>query len=485
MACCVIFLQLLNNCKRRRNNMIKKISFSSNIVCCDINDEYIFAYHSLYGNGRIIEKQFYERLSQVKSNTIDELSKMGEEIDFEEFINLKFLRVDDISERTYLEKELIDRSNKLNTGCFFERLHLSTTNKCNMNCKYCFCNTFSYEGKDDIRFPQEKMSFEIAKKAMERSIEIIKKNKKNYLSVEFFGGEPFLNPELIKDVIEYFKNGEDYGINIEYGCTSNGAYIPDSILESLSKYNVRVAISLDYINKKTQEFRGDGTNNYKWSDLDNNIKKLIKNKVNVKFQSVLSEETWNKYSYDIIDYAHELNIKDIGLILSFDFEFFNKFSSEDIAKKVLDAFDYGRSKDVAIGGYWYQSFWGIVNPDLWEERRAWKSCPTIGRLLSVETNGDVYACKTTSIKLGNIDNFDEIFSNDSYKYYAMRAYSNSEQCIDCEFEGFCSGSCTGAIENKFKNIYAKDDGYCNAIKCIIKGLLQRHFIEVDTELKQL
>ncbi len=466
--------------------MTRSISFSPNVITHDINDNFIFAYHSLYGNGRIIDKEIFNKLCKVKSKSIDEIEMIDEEIDFYEFIDLKFLNFDDENEREFLNQELLERRKKLSTGCFYERLHLSTTNKCNMNCKYCFCNTFNFnQTSTNIRFPKEQMSFSVAKEALEKSINILKNNGKDYISVEFFGGEPLLNPELIKKVLEYFGNGDKYNIRIEYGCTSNGTYIPDDLLDVLKKYNVRVALSIDYIDKKSNEFRGNGSNNYKWSDIEKNIKKLIDNNIKVKFQSVLSEETWDKYSFELIDYASNMNIKDIGLILSFDFDFFDKFSSENISKRVLELFDYAKQKDVSLGGYWYQSFWGILNPDLWKERRAWKSCPTIGRLLSVETNGDVYACKTTNKKLGNISEFEEIFKNENYEYYAMRAYSNSEKCIGCELEGFCSGSCTGAIENKYKNIYSADEGYCKTIKLIVKGLLNRHFNEISEKLNNI
>lgn len=66
----------------------------------------------------------------------------------------------------------------------------------------------------------------------------------------------------------------------------------------------------------------------------------------------------------------------------------------------------------------------------------------------------------------------------------MRAYSNSTGCVDCELEGFCSGNCTGAVENEFDDIYNYDEAYCKTIKHIVKGLLERYFVGIKAQLPE-
>lgn len=240
-------------------------------------------------------------------------------------------------------------------------------------------------------------------------------------------------------------------------------------------------MSIDYIDYDKGTFRGEGKTSIKWNTIDNNITRLRKADVTVKFQSVLSAQTWDKYNYNLIDYAKKMGIKNVGIILSFDFEFYKQYSPEEIAQKVLDTNDYCMKQGVQLSGYWYISFLGLVNPDVWNTRKDWKTCPTIGRLLSIEPNGDVYSCKTTAKKMGNIDRFDDIFSNENYRYYAMRAYSNSPECDGCEFEGVCSGNCAGATENEFKDISKTDTKYCKTVNLIINGLLERYFKDLNVE----
>jgi uncharacterized protein len=459
-----------------------------NLISYSITDEYYFIYNALYGNGRIVSKEcndFFNIHTIVSENEL--LQYFGDEM-FNELMALNYLYKAEEDERALLESDLNQRQQELHTGTYFDRMHLSTTNKCNMSCSYCFCSTFDYNDSDQqadkVRFPQQAMSFEVAKEAIEKSIKTIRQNGKSKLSIEFFGGEPFLNSKLIEDVLLSFGNGKSLGVDLEYGVTTNGSYLPSSILGLLAEYKVRVAVSIDYIDYLTGEFRGEGNNLIKWSTLDKNIGKLRDYKINIELQSVMSEETWAHFNYELIDYAQKMGIKSIEIIMSFDFDFYRKFGSIEIANRILDAYDYAQTKGVLLSGYWYQSFWGIVHPDEWVERRAWKTCPTIGRLISIEPDGNAYACKTTSKKLGNTDSFQDIFASEAYRYYGMRAYSNSEGCVNCELEGFCSGNCTGAVENEFDDIYNYDEAYCKTIKHIVKGLLERYFDEIRVQLPE-
>ena len=461
----------------------KKFSISKYLVTRKISNDYVFVYNSLYINSRILHIKDFDKIRDICNFTEKECLERLDKNSFMEFIKLKYIVDSNTNERETIQEELKRRKQKLSSGCFFQRMHLSTTNGCNMNCEYCFCKNFEYKdtsvNNTGIRFPVEKMSLDVAEKAMLEAIKVIKSNKNSELSIEFFGGEPLLNYKMIIEVLNKFKNGEDYGIHISYGVTTNGTYIVDEIIEVFYKYKVSVAISIDYIDYETGTFRGEGTSSYNWAVIDENIKKLINNDIRVKFQSVLSEQTWSKNIFNLIEYASENRIFSLGLILSFDFSFYSTYRPEMIIEKIKNIYYYCKDNNVLLTGYWKLSFEGLINPDEWNERRDWKTCPTIGRLLSIEPNGDVYACKTTARKMGNINRFKEIFQDDNYQYYAMRAYSNSKDCEGCEIEGVCSGNCAGAVENQYKDIRKMNTNYCRTVRGIIRFLLEDYLKTVD------
>ncbi len=83
--------------------------------------------------------------------------------------------------------------------------------------------------------------------------------------------------------------------------------------------------------------------------------------------------------------------------------------------------------------------------------------------------------------MGNIEQFTKIFQDENYKYYAMRAYSNSEDCEGCEIEGVCSGNCAGAVENQYSDIRKMNYNYCETVRGIIRFLLEDYFNTIKIE----
>lgn len=73
----------------------------------------------------------------------------------------------------------------------FRQITLIITENCNLNCTYC------YEKHKENSY----MTFETAKKIIDKEFEEV--SDKDFIQVEFFGGEPFLNFDLIKEVVEY------------------------------------------------------------------------------------------------------------------------------------------------------------------------------------------------------------------------------------------------------------------------------------------
>lgn len=426
--------------------------------------DYIFIYHSLFGNFTRIEKNLFNSL--LLKNSFFE-NEILQNFSNEEFSYLKenFFIVDENNdEQDIIKKKIEERKNQILNGEEFDKLQLIMTNFCNFKCNYCFCNHFTKEKE------MKNMSFEIAEESIISALHILKENKKNKLTIAFFGGEPSLNFEVIKSILKKFGNSY-LGISIFYEYTSNGSIMTKEIAELFLKYSVTVCFSIDYLETKTLEYRGKGTSIIKWESIEKNIALLSNIGVCLEIASVLSEETINKNFYYLVDVLKKYKIDRIYLILSFGANFYKQYSPEFISKKVLEYYKYCFKKEISLEGYWYETFNLIIDPDLFKERQTYKTCPSIGKMLSIEPDGNIFSCKTTNKKLGNIKEIKKIFNNDEYKYYAMRAYINSSECIGCEIQGFCSGNCAGANENNLGNIYKVDSLFCETMKHIINEML--------------
>ncbi|MFA5341551.1 MAG: thioether cross-link-forming SCIFF peptide maturase [Clostridia bacterium] len=124
------------------------------------------------------------------------------------------------------------RKNEVKALC----LHVAHT--CNLNCEYCFASQGNYKGKRAL------MSFEVGKQALDFLIEN-SGNRKN-LEVDFFGGEPLMNLDVCKRLVEYARSIEKlYNKNFRFTLTTNGMLINDDVIEFANEHMDNVVLSLD------------------------------------------------------------------------------------------------------------------------------------------------------------------------------------------------------------------------------------------------
>lgn len=171
----------------------------------------------------ILEK--YKERADVTSEDID--------LCFEDIESLKAdgrLFAEDTFEQT--AREFKKRQGVLKAIC----LHVA--HDCNLACKYCFAGKGEYDG------PKGLMSFETGKRALDFLIE--KSGTRRNLEVDFFGGEPLLNWEVCKQLVEYGRSREKQcNKNFRFTVTTNGLLLNDGIMDFCNQEMGNVVLSLD------------------------------------------------------------------------------------------------------------------------------------------------------------------------------------------------------------------------------------------------
>ena len=115
-------------------------------------------------------------------------------------------------------------------------LHVAHT--CNLNCDYCFASQGKYQGDRAL------MSFEVGKRALDFLIE--NSGTRVNLEVDFFGGEPLMNWDVVKQLVEYGRSREkDCHKRFRFTLTTNGVLIDDDVIEFCNKEMHNVVLSLD------------------------------------------------------------------------------------------------------------------------------------------------------------------------------------------------------------------------------------------------
>lgn len=115
-------------------------------------------------------------------------------------------------------------------------LHVAHT--CNLNCEYCFASQGKYHGDRAL------MSFEVAKQAIDFLVE--NSGSRKNLEVDFFGGEPLMNFEVVKEITAYCRSIEkEKGKNFRFTLTTNGVLLDDEVIDFANKECHNVVLSLD------------------------------------------------------------------------------------------------------------------------------------------------------------------------------------------------------------------------------------------------
>ncbi len=134
-------------------------------------------------------------------------------------------------------------------------LHVAHT--CNLSCSYCFASQGKYQGERAL------MSFEVGKQALD--FLVAHSGTRRNLEVDFFGGEPLMNWQVVKDLVAYARSLEPvHNKNFRFTLTTNGVLLDDEVIDFCNKEMHNVVLSLDGRKEVHDRFRKDyaGTGSY-------------------------------------------------------------------------------------------------------------------------------------------------------------------------------------------------------------------------------
>ena len=145
-------------------------------------------------------------------------------------------------------------------------LHVAHT--CNLNCSYCFASQGKYHGERAV------MPFEVGRQALDFLIE--HSGKRRNLEVDFFGGEPLMNWQVVKDLVAYARSREkEAGKNFRFTLTTNGMLIDDEVIDFCNREMSNVVLSLDGRKEIHDRFRVDYAGRGSWERIVPKFQKLV------------------------------------------------------------------------------------------------------------------------------------------------------------------------------------------------------------------
>ena len=157
---------------------------------------------------------------------------------------------------------------KRKTSGVIKALCLHVAHSCNLNCAYCFASQGKYQGERAL------MSFETGKRALDFLIE--NSGTRRNLEVDFFGGEPLMNWEVVKQLVKYARSIEkEKGKNFRFTLTTNGVKIDDDVIDFSNREMSNVVLSLDGRKEIHDRYRVDYNGKGSWDLIVPKFQKFV------------------------------------------------------------------------------------------------------------------------------------------------------------------------------------------------------------------
>ena len=324
-------------------------------------------------------------------------------------------------------------------------LCLHIAHDCNLACRYCFAEEGEYHGRRAL------MSFEVGKKALD--FLVANSGNRVNLEVDFFGGEPLMNWDVVKQLVEYGRSLEkSNNKKFRFTLTTNGILLNDEILEFVNKEMGNIVLSIDgrkEINDKMRPFRG-GQGSY-----DIIVPKFQKvaesrNQTNYYVRGTFTHNNLD-FSKDVLDLA-DRGFKQISVepVVADDTEDY-ALRPEDLPQ-IYEEYDklavemIKREKE-GRGFNFFHYMIDLEGGPCVYKRLSGCGCGT--EYLAVTPWGDFYPCHQfvghEEYIMGNV--FEGIKTPQIREQFNHCNVYTKDKCKDCFCKFFCSGGCSANAYN--------------------------------------
>ncbi len=337
-------------------------------------------------------------------------------------------------------------------------LCLHIAHDCNLACQYCFAEEGEYHGKREL------MSYEVGRKALD--FLVANSGNRRNLEVDFFGGEPLMNFQVVKDLVAYGRSLEEtHDKKFRFTLTTNGVLLNDDIMEFANQEMGNVVLSIDgrkEVHDRMRPFR-KGAGSY---DL-----------IVPKFQKFADSRHQEKYyvrgtfTHNNLDFSKDvLHLADLG---------FKQISVEPVVAQETDSYAI-REEDLPQLMEEYENLALEMVKRHGKENdfnffhfmidleggpcvaKRLSGCGSGTEYLAVTPTGDLYPCHqfvgNTDFLMGNVD--DGVVNTDLRDELKSCNVYAKDKCRECFARFYCSGGCAANSYNFHGDIHNAYDIGC-------------------------
>ena len=356
-------------------------------------------------------------------------------------------------------------------------LHVAHT--CNLNCSYCFASQGKYHGERAL------MSFEVGKRALDFLIE--NSGTRRNLEVDFFGGEPSLNCEVVKKLVEYAREVEGkHGKNFRFTYTTNGMILTDEMIEFVNRECHNVVLSLDGRKEVNDHFRRDYLGRGSYDTIVPNFQKLVASRGGKGYY------VRGTFTHNNVDFTNDIfHMADLG---------FTELSMEPVVCPPGDPYAL-TEEDLPIVCEQYE----ILAKEMMKRKKEGRpftfyhymldlkngpciykritGCGSGTEYMAVTPWGELFPCHQfvgdEKYSLGNV--FEGVKNTEVQDgFRSCNSYSR-EKCRDCWARLYCSGGCAANAYHATGSINGVYEYGCELFKKRIECAVMMQVAEAEEE----
>ena len=326
-----------------------------------------------------------------------------------------------------------------NRNTVIKALCLHVAHTCNLNCEYCFASQGKYHGERAL------MSFEVGKRALDFLIE--NSGTRRNLEVDFFGGEPLMNWDVVKELVAYARVQEKiHNKNFRFTLTTNGMLIDDDVIEFSNREMSNVVLSLDGRPEVHDRLRVDYMGRGSYDTIVPKFQEFVKRRGGKNYYMR------GTFTHNNVDFTNDIfHMADLGFTeLSMEPvvcapEDKSALTQEDLPVlfdqyEILAKEMIKRKKEGKPFTFYHYMLDLTHGPCIYKRI---SGCGSGTEYMAVTPTGDLYPCHQfvgdTKYLLGNI--WDGVTNKEIQNEFKLcNAYARPE-CNDCWAKLYCSGGC--------------------------------------------
>ncbi len=437
------------------------------------------------GGIHIVDDVAYDLIAMYKSHTLDDIvSALMERYGGREDVTEDELRL------CYADVQALEQSGQLFSpdtfkplaGTFKERsgnvikaLCLHVAHTCNLTCAYCFAAQGNFHGERAV------MSFEVGKQALD--FLIANSGTRHNLEVDFFGGEPLMNWDVVKQLVAYARSVEQqHNKNFRFTLTTNGMLIDDDVIDFANREMSNVVLSLDGRKEIHDRLRVDHAGRGSYDRIVPRFQRLVQSRGNKGYYMRGTFTHANPdFTRDVFHMADlgftELSMEPV-VCAPDDPAALTPEDSETVKHEYETlAFEMLRRKREGHPITFYHYMLDLTSGPCVYKRIS--GCGSGTEYMAVTPWGDLYPCHQfvgeEKFKLGDVWNG---VSNEALRedFRSCNAYARPE-CDDCWARLYCSGGCAANAYHASGTIRGIYEPGCELFRKRIECAIMLHAAE--------